>query len=170
MHVSSCRLLSTFWLDAEEIEGFVLDGCWPGVEGEFVVVVEWGGVSVRHFFADGAYDGDPIYETVRRYQSGDDSTIIIPPRRTATLSDNVDSPTERDRHIMMSYEHGRMVWQKAANYGCRSLVETAFGRYRSIIGDSLSARDDDAQVAEVAIGIKALNRMIRTAKPISVRV
>ena len=132
-------------------------------------LLEASGVSVRHFFADGAYDGDPIYETVLRYQSGDDSTIIIPPRRTATLSDNIDGPSERDRHIKMIHEHGRMAWQKATDYGRRSLVETAFGRYKSIIGDSLGARDDDAQVAEVAIGIKTLNRMIRAAKPISVR-
>ena len=70
----------------------------------------------------------------------------------------------------MIHEHGRMAWQKATDYGRRSLVETAFGRYKSIIGDSLSARDDGAQVTEVAIGIKVLNRMNKTAKPISVRV
>lgn len=69
----------------------------------------------------------------------------------------------------MIHEHGHMAWQKVTDYGRRSLVETAFGRYRSIIGNGLSARDDDAQVAEVAIGIKTLNRMIRAAKPISVR-
>ena len=132
-------------------------------------LLEASGVSIRHFFADGAYDGDPIYDTVRRYQSGDDSTIIIPPRRTATLSENADGLTERDRHIKMIQEHGRMAWQKATNYGRRSLVETTFGRYKSIIGDSLAARNDDAQVAEAAIGINALNRMIRAAKPISVR-
>ena len=93
----------------------------------------------------------------------------IAPRRSATLSDNVDGPTERDRHIKMIHDRGRMAWQKATDYGRRSLVETAFGRYKSIIGDSLSARDDHAQVTEVAIAIKTLNRMIRAAKPISVR-
>jgi len=60
--------------------------------------------------------------------------------------------------------------KRKTDYGRRSLVETAFGRYKSIIGDSLSARDDDAQMTEAAIGIKALNRMIRAAKPTSVRV
>ena len=47
--------------------------------------------------------------------------------------------------------------------------KTAFGRYKSIIGDSLAARDDKAQVAEVAIGVKMLNPMISAAKPISLR-
>ncbi|MGI9437536.1 MAG: hypothetical protein ACR2Q4_22365 [Geminicoccaceae bacterium] len=120
-------------------------------------------------FSNGFDQWDPIYETVRRYQRGEDSTIIIPPRRTATPSDNADGPSERDRHIKMIHEHGRMAWQKTTDYGRRSLVETAFGRYKSIIGDSLTARDDDAQETEVAIGIKTLNRMIRAAKPISVR-
>ena len=90
-------------------------------------------------------------------------------RLTATLSENADGPTERDRHSKMIDEHGRMAWQKATGYGRRSLVKTAFGRYKSIIGNNLSARDDDVRVTEVAIGVKALNRMIRTAKAISVR-
>jgi len=132
-------------------------------------LLEASGVSIRHFFADGAYDGNPIFETVRRYLSESDSTIIIPPRRTATHSDNVDGPSERDQHIKMIHEHGRMAWQKATGYGRRSLVETTLGRYKSIIGDSLNVRDDDARVTEVAIGIKALSRTIRAAKPISVR-
>ncbi|MGI9508619.1 MAG: IS5 family transposase [Geminicoccaceae bacterium] len=132
-------------------------------------LLQTSGTSIRHFFADGAFDGEPVYETVRRYQSGDSPAIIIPPRRTATLSGNADGPTERDRHITMIQDHGRMAWQKATDYGRRSLVETAIGRYKSVIGDSLNARDDDAQVTEVAIAIKALNRMIRAAKPISVR-
>jgi len=132
-------------------------------------LLEASGVSVRHFFADGAFDSEPIYETVRQYQSGDDPAVIIPPRRTATPSGKADGPTERDRHIKMIQDHGRMAWQKATDYGRRSMVETAFGRYKSIIGDGLNPRDDDAQVTEVAIGIKALNRMIRAAKPISIR-
>lgn len=122
------------------------------------------------FFADGAFDGEPTYEAVRRYPSVDATTTIISPRRTATPSGNADGPTERDRHIRMIQDHGRMAWQKATDYGPRSLVETAIGRYKSIIGDSLKARNDDAQVTEVAIGIKVLNRMNKTAKPISVRV
>ena len=30
-------------------------------------LLEASGVGIRHFFADGAYDGDPVYATVRRY-------------------------------------------------------------------------------------------------------
>ena len=64
---------------------------------------------------------------------------------------------------------GRMAWQKATGYGRRSLIETAIGRYKSIIGSRLRARTFAAQQGEVAIAVEALNRMIRVAKPISVR-
>ncbi len=62
-----------------------------------------------------------------------------------------------------------MAWQKATGYGRRSLVETAIGRYKHIIGPKLRARSSDGQQGEIAIAVQVLNRMIRTAKPISVR-
>ena len=62
-----------------------------------------------------------------------------------------------------------MAWQKATGYDRRSLVETAIGRYKHIIGPKLRARLSSSQQGEVAIAIQILNRMIRIAGPISVR-
>ena len=62
-----------------------------------------------------------------------------------------------------------MAWQKATGHGRRSLVETAIGRYKQIIGAKLRARSFGGQQGEVAIAIQILNRMIRIARPISVR-
>lgn len=73
---------------------------------------EAGEQPVRRFFADGAFDGEPVYQTVRRYQADGETA-----------------------------DHRR-----------------------------LRVRDEDAQIAEVVIGIKMLNRMIRAPKPISVRI
>ena len=84
-------------------------------------------------------------------------------------TDAVDEPSPRDRHIRLIAEHGRMGWQKATGYGRRSLVETAIGRYKQMIGPTLRARTLPTQQAEVATGVAVLNRMIRLAKPISVR-
>ena len=42
--------------------------------------------------------------------------------------------------------------QTATDYGKRSLVETAIGRYKSMIGHRLRARSFAAQQTEVAIG------------------
>jgi len=79
-------------------------------------------------------------------------------------------PSRRDRHIQLIREKGRMAWQKATGYGRRSLVETAIGRYKTAIGPKLRARTFRNQQGEAAIAVEILNRMIRTAKPISVRV
>jgi hypothetical protein len=43
-------------------------------------------------------------------------------------------------------------------------------RYKHLIGPKLRARSLPAQKGEVAIAVAVLNRMIRTAKPVSVRV
>ena len=85
-------------------------------------------------------------------------------------SEDDEEQTDRDRHILELAAKGRIAWQKAHGYGRRSLVETTMGRNKSIIGDRLHARHDDAQPVEVAIGIKVLNRMMNLEKPISVRV
>jgi len=43
-------------------------------------------------------------------------------------------------------------------------------RYKHLIGPKLRARSLPAQRGEVAIAVAVLNTMIRTAKPISVRI
>jgi hypothetical protein len=48
-------------------------------------------------------------------------------------------------------------------------VETAMGRYKTIIGARLRSRRPDAQLCEAAIGVAVLNRMMAAAGPNSVR-
>jgi len=62
-----------------------------------------------------------------------------------------------------------MGWQKATGYGRRNLVETAIGRYKHLIGPKLRARTLPGQQGEAALAVAVLNRMIRAAKPLSVR-
>jgi hypothetical protein len=74
--------------------------------------------------ADGAYDGNPVYQAVA--ERAPDAAVIIPPRATAVLSDTAETaPTQRDRHIQTIAEKGRLGWQKAVGYGKGSLVEVA---------------------------------------------
>jgi hypothetical protein len=61
-------------------------------------------------------------------------------------------------------------WQRATGYGRRSLAETAVGRCKGLIGPRLRARGLPAQRGEAAIAVEVLNRMIRVAKPVSIRV
>lgn len=75
-----------------------------------------------------------------------DIPVIIPPHVTAVLSDDAGhSPSQRDKHITLMREKGRLGWQKEANYGRRSLVETT------------------------AVGVAVLNRMLHAGQPNSVR-
>jgi hypothetical protein len=78
--------------------------------------------------------------------------------------------SQRDRQIQFIAEKGRMAWQKATDYGRRALAETTVGRYKAIIGPKLHARSLLAQQGEAAMAVKVLNRMIRIAKPTSVRI
>jgi transposase len=117
--------------------------------------------------ADGAYDGDPTYRAIAAH--GDATEVVIPPRSTAVPSGELGPPTQRDRHLAMITERGRLAWQKATDYGRRSLIETTMGRYKALIGPRLRARGFAAQQTEAAIGVAVLNRMLAAGCPKSIR-
>jgi hypothetical protein len=80
------------------------------------------------------------------------------------------APTRRDRHLRLIAEHGRMGWQKASAYNRRALVEAAISRYKRAIGDAPRSRTDRRRATEVAITVRALNRMLELGRSRSVRV
>jgi transposase len=130
------------------------------VEGEIVSVT-----------ADGAYDGDPVYQAVADHRPDPPPDVVIPPHASAVPgAEDADAQSQRDRHIGLIAQKGRMAWQRATCYGRRSLAETAVGRYKGIIGPKLRARSLPAQQGEAAVAIAVLNRMIRVGKPVSVRI
>jgi hypothetical protein len=127
--------------------------------------------AIARVTTDGAYDGEPSYEAVAARQADPPPVVVIPPRSSAVPGTQAEvPPSQRDRHIQLIREKGRMAWQKTTGYGRRSLAETAVGRYKAIIGPKLRARGLPGQQGEAAIAVAVLNRMIRVAKPISVRV
>jgi hypothetical protein len=130
----------------------------PTVEGRVASVI-----------ADGDYDGEVVYQEAAARQRDPPVDVVIPPRSSSVVTTKSNCNTTRDRHVQLIVEKGRMAWQKATGYGRRSLVETAIGRYKHIIGSTLRARSTDGQGGEAAITVQVLNRMIRIAKPISVR-
>jgi hypothetical protein len=124
-------------------------------------------VGIAKVTADGAYDGAPTYATIMAH--GDDIEVVIPPRSTAILSREQGPLAQRDRHLEMITERGRLAWQKATDYGRRSLVETTMGRYKALIGPRLRARGFAAQQTEPAVGVVVLNQMLAAGRPNSVR-
>jgi hypothetical protein len=44
------------------------------------------------------------------------------------------------------------------------------GRYKRVIGDALRSRTEPRQATEVAVAVRALNRMLELGRPKSVRI
>jgi hypothetical protein len=121
------------------------------------------------FTGDGAYDREDVYGAVAERHP--EAAVVVPPRRDAVPSETAETaPTQRDRHLRSIAEHGRMGWQKASGYNRRALAEAAISRYKRVIGDGLCSRIDCRRATEVAIAVRALNRMLELGRPESVRI
>jgi hypothetical protein len=116
--------------------------------------------------ADGAYDQENVYDTVAEHSA--EAAVVVPPRSTAVLSASAETdPTQRDRHIQVIAERGRMAWQKTSGYNARAGAEGTMSRYKRIIGDTLRSHSRPAQ--ETRIAVTVLNRMLDLARSESVR-
>jgi hypothetical protein len=126
---------------------------------------------IASVMADGAYDGEPVYRAVAERQPDPPVAVVIPPRSTAVPSPAAGTtPSQRDQHIQMIVDKGRLGWQEAVGYGQRSHAETAMFRYKVIIGSSLRARTLPAQKTEAKVACSVLNRMTRLGMPVLQRV
>jgi Transposase DDE domain len=118
---------------------------------------------------DGAYDRADVYGAVAERHP--EAAVVVPPRRDAVPSGTAETaPTQRDRHLRSIAEHGRIGWQKTSGYNRRALVEAAISRYKRVIGDGLRSRTDRRRATEVAIAVRALNRMLDLGRAESVRI
>ena len=124
---------------------------------------------IASFTADGDYDQDRVSQAVAKRHPN--AAVIVPPRAGAVESASAETaPTQRDRHLRMTAERGRMAWQKASGYNVRAKVETSIGRYKRVIGDALRSRTDQTEATEVAIAAAAMNRMLALGRPNYVRI
>jgi hypothetical protein len=118
--------------------------------------------------ADGAYDQENVYDTVAEHSA--EAAVVVPPRSTAVLSASAETdPTQRDRHIQVIAEQGRMAWQKTSGYNARAGAEGTMSRYKRIIGDTLRSHSRPTQETETRIAVTVLNRMLDLARSESVR-
>ena len=96
---------------------------------------------------------------------------VIPPQHNAVVSKKpLPYLQQRDEAIKTIAIIGRDEWKKQENYHQRSKAETAMFRYKTIIGNTLSARKIENQQTEVRIGCKILNITLQISKPKSVKV
>ena len=59
---------------------------------------------------------------------------------------------------------------RGSGYNYRALVEADISRYKRVIGGTLRSRTDARRATEVAIGARALNRMLKLGRPEYVRI
>src|SRR3712207_2433838 len=117
---------------------------------------------------DGAYDQDRVYASVAGRHP--EAAVTVPPRATAVPARMAESePTQRDLHLQLIAEKGRMGWQKASGYTKRARAETAISRFKRVIGDGLRSRTDERRATEVNVAVHVLNRMLELGRPTYVR-
>ena len=92
---------------------------------------------------------DAAYDT--RGAGARGATVVIPPTRTATVSERRPGSPARDRTIRQVQQVGRRQWKKDSGYHQQARVENAFFRYKSIIGESLRARSRVGQETEALL-------------------
>ena len=103
--------------------------------------------------ADGAYDTRKCHGAI----AARNAHAVIPPRKNAKLW-KPDTPGARARNeaVRSSKYLGRALWRQLSGYHRRSRVETKMHCVK-LLGQRLSARDFDRQVAEIQIRAAILN-------------
>ena len=125
---------------------------------------------IRQLGGDGAYDKEKVYTAARKRRV---HQITIPPRRDARIWQHGNCaapPHPRDENLCRIRAVGRRQWKQESGYHRRSLAETTVFRFKTILGDHLSARDLACQKTEARIKCAVLNRMTRLGMPDSYQV
>ena len=126
--------------------------------------------TVASVIAHGVHDGKPTGTAAAARQPDPVPDVVVPPRASAAPGTaDLAKHSPRDRHVHLIAECRRVARQKATGHGRRALVEAAAGRHKHRTGPKLGTRTLPGQHGEVALAVHALSRMIRAAKPVSVR-
>jgi hypothetical protein len=123
--------------------------------------------SVKRAIGDGAYDTWKCYETA--YENG--QKLIVPPREGAVFNEGSE-PWLKDRNDAIcqmiglgSDEEAIKLWKKLVGYHERSLVETAFSRFKGTFGSKLFSKNIDNQEVELNLKAYAMNIMTKQGMP-----
>ncbi len=120
--------------------------------------------------ADTAYDASCVYEALDSHRAHRSPRVLIPPRKGAQLAPESATTRQRNRNIRGRARLDKRVWHTESGYSKRSKVETAFYRYKTILGSVMRARGLRSQRVEARIGCKILNTMTALGMPDGVMV
>jgi hypothetical protein len=123
--------------------------------------------SVERVTTDGAYD------TFKNYRSAHENEIdlLVPPRAGA-IAKGAGPPwvRKRDQAILEviglgGNEDAMKLWKRVRGYHKRSLVETAFSRFKGIFGPKLFSKNIDNQRVELFVKARVMNNMSAMGMP-----
>lgn len=108
--------------------------------------------------------GDGAYDSKNCWSWTEDHGVygVFPPSKGAKLKvhgNTKQQPLQRDEHIRLQRRLGKKGWKKKTKYSRRSIAETAMYRFKTILGDELSSRKLENQIAEAILKCKILNMM-----------
>jgi hypothetical protein len=116
---------------------------------------------------NGAYDTKDCHEAIALHQA----QAIIPMRKNASKPWKKNRPgaSARNEILRATQRLGRAIWRRWSGYHRRSLVETKT-RCVKLMGERVTARNFDHQVAELQVRAAILNRFTWLGTPETVRV
>ena len=116
--------------------------------------------------ADGAYDSHACFDCIVAH--GATPTIPIQPNPIHKPKRLMALKRPRDWVAWRTQQQGQSTWKKQSGYHRRSLVETAFYRYKQLFGDKLAARNFENQQTEALLKCHLLNQITSLGMPDSV--
>lgn len=123
--------------------------------------------SVERSIGDGAYDTWDCYKEA--YEKG--QKLIVPPREGAVLNQE-NEPWKKARNDAINEiiglgnnEDAIRLWKRLVGYHERSIVETAFSRFKGVFGSNLFSRSVDNQEVELNLKAYVMNTMTRLGMP-----
>jgi hypothetical protein len=113
--------------------------------------------------ADGAFDTRKCHDAI----AARGAAAIIPPRKNAKpWKPDTAGAVARNEILRTSKRVGRTIWRRWSGYHRRSRAETKMHCVK-LLGQRLSARDFDRQVAELQVRIAILNGFTALGTPIT---
>ena len=113
--------------------------------------------------ADGAYDTRKCHEAIAERGAA----AIIPPRKNAKpWKPDTAGAVARNEALRVSRRLGRTIWRRWSGYHRRSRAETKMHCVK-LLGQRLTARDFDRQVAEFQVRVAMLNGFTALGRPIT---
>ena len=113
--------------------------------------------------ADGAFDTRKCHDAI----AARGAAAIIPPRKNATpWKPRTAGAIARNEILLTSKRLGRTIWRRWSGYHRRSRAETKMHCVK-LLGQRLSARDFDRQVAEFQVRVAVLNGFTALGIPVT---